>query len=95
MARGTVQRGLDAARACLRKQWQLTAARACFWCWGGESLPLTHYRPGHALLSFSDIAVYDLATSRWLWQTTSGEAPLGHIEFCAASTQSTNGTYEI
>jgi hypothetical protein len=66
-----------------------------FFVLGGESSPLTGYRPGHARLSFSNITVYDPATSRWYWQTTSGEAPARRINFCAAGAQSTNGTYEM
>lgn len=48
-----------------------------------------------ALLNFSSIAVYDVASGSWYDQATSGNIPEDRKEFCTAGVASTNQTYEI
>jgi hypothetical protein len=48
-----------------------------------------------ALLSFSTVAVYDIASGNWYDQETSGDVPEGRKEYCCAGIASTNNTYEI
>ena len=45
---------------------------------------------------WNNITVYDVASKKWYWQPTSGEAPTpGKRIFCNVGKESPNGTYEI
>ena len=48
-----------------------------------------------AFLSFSTVAVYDIASGNWYDQETSGDVPEDRKEYCSAGIASTNNTYEI
>ena len=49
----------------------------------------------NAPVDFGTVSIFDPARKEWWNQTTTGEAPNGRGQFCAAGIGSTNGTFEM
>jgi hypothetical protein len=72
-----------------------SARHGLFVVLGGLSSGYREFNLGHGHVSFANIMMYDPATNKWYWQTAKGDVPPQRSEFCAAGTNSTNGTYEM
>ena len=50
---------------------------------------------GYIGRSFENVTIYDPTTKQWLWQTTSGDAPVPREGHCRVGVAGQSGTYEM
>lgn len=63
---------------------------------GGSTSTAADDAAGRSLVNdFTTLSMYDVASGTWHTQKTSGEYPLGRINFCSVGVQGDDGTYEV